>query len=212
MKIKSLFIAAQEINAGTLFVSMGMMEVLKRNLHRVAFFRPVIYKKDTVDGDIEFMLNRYALDMKYEDAYGFDVEYVEDMIASGKTDTLLNQLITKFKKLEREYDFVLCEGIRRSFLSSNINYDLNVKIAQNFGSGYVNIINAKEKSVREVYESVQIEHENISSLGSTHFATFVNRLNDLKYEKLQKKVDVGFLNSMKSFVRNSIKDDLIYVK
>jgi len=188
MKIKSLFIAAQEINAGTLFVSMGMMEVLKRNLHRVAFFRPVIYKKDTVDGDIEFMLNRYALDMKYEDAYGFDVEYVEDMIASGKTDTLINQLITKFKKLEREYDFVLCEGIRRSFLSSNINYDLNVKIAQNFGSGYVNIINAKEKSVREVYESVQIEHENISSLGSTHFATFVNRLNDLKYEKLQKKV------------------------
>ena len=37
MKIKSLFISAQEKNAGTLFVSMGMMEILKRNLHRVAF-------------------------------------------------------------------------------------------------------------------------------------------------------------------------------
>lgn len=32
------------------------------------------------------------------------------------------------------------------------------------------------------------------------------------HEKLQKKVDVGFFNSMKSFVKNSIKDDLIYVK
>lgn len=32
------------------------------------------------------------------------------------------------------------------------------------------------------------------------------------HEKLQKKVDAGFLNSMKSFVKNSIKDDLIYIK
>ena len=188
MKIKSLFIAAQEINAGTLFISMGMMEILKRNLHRVAFFRPIIYKRDTTDGDIEFMLNRYELEMNYEDAYGFDVEYVENMIALGKVDMLVNQLITKFKKLEREYDFVLCEGLRRSFLSPNISYDLNVKIAQNFGSGYLNIINAKEKSAREVYESIQIEHENIRSLGSTHFASFVNRLDDAKYEELQKKV------------------------
>jgi phosphate acetyltransferase len=91
MKIKSLFIAAQDINAGTLFVSMGMMEILKRNLHRVAFFRPIIYKDDVLDGDIDFMINRYSLDMEYEDAYGFDIAYVEDMIAFNKTDELINQ-------------------------------------------------------------------------------------------------------------------------
>ena len=189
MKIKSLFIAAQDINAGTLFVSMGMMEILKRNLHRVAFFRPIIYKHDVIDGDIDFMINRYNLDIKYEDAYGFDVEYVEDMIAFNKTDELLNQIIEKFKKLEREYDFVLCEGIRRSFLNADINYDLNVKIAQNLGSAYINIINAKDKSLKEVNESIKIEHKNITSLGSTHFSTFVNRVDDEKYEKLKLQVD-----------------------
>ena len=184
MKIKSLFVAAQDINAGTLFVSMGMMEILKRKLHRVAFFRPVIYKKDVVDGDIDFMINRYDLDIEYEDAYGFDVEYVEDMIAFNKTDELINQIMGKFKKLEREYDFVLCEGIRRSFLSTNINYDLNVKIAQNLGSAYINIINAKEDSAKEVHESVKIEYKNITSLGCTHFATFVNRVDEKKYDEL----------------------------
>jgi phosphate acetyltransferase len=189
MKIKSLFISAQEINAGTLFISMGMMEILKRNLHRVAFFRPIIYKNDVLDGDIDFMINRYSLDMKYEDAYGFDVEYVEDMIAFNKTDELINQLIRKFKKLEKEYDFVLCEGIRRSFLTTNINYDLNVKIAQNFGSAYINIINAKEDSAKEVHESIKIEHKNIISLGCTHFATFINRLDDKKYDALRKRLE-----------------------
>jgi len=188
MKIKSLFISAREINAGTLFVSIGMMEMLKRNLHNVAFFRPIIYKKDVIDGDIDVVLNRYDLDMEYEEAYGFDVEYVENMIASHQTNTLINQLITKFKKLEDKYDFVLCEGIRSSFLSTNINYDLNMKIAQNFGSAYVNIINAKNDNVKEVYESMQIEYENITSQGCTHFATFVNRLDEKKYDSLEKKL------------------------
>lgn len=188
MKIKSLFISAQEMNAGTLFISMGMMEILKRNLHKVAFFRPIIYDKNQIDGDIEFILNKYELSMNYEDTYGFDIEYVEDMIASNQTNLLINQLISKFKKLESEYDFVLCEGIRRSFLSTNINYDLNVKIAQNFGSAYINIINAKNDTAKEVYESIQIEHENITTQGCTHFATFVNRLDDEKYIALEQRL------------------------
>jgi phosphate acetyltransferase len=188
LKTKSLFISAQEINAGTLFVSMGMMEILKRNLYRVAFFRPVIFDKDIRDGDIDFILNRYNLDMKYEDAFGFDVDYVEDMIASNKTKTLINELLSKFKKLEQEYDFVLCEGIRLSFINANINFDLNIKIAQNFGSPYINIINAKHDSAKEIFESIKIENEILTTQGCTHFATFVNRVDHQKYVELEKKL------------------------
>ena len=188
MKTKSLFIAAQEINAGMLFISMGMMEILKRNLHRVAFFRPIIWKKDVRDGDIEFILERYNLDMNYEETYGFDIDYVEDMISQNRTKELINQILSKFKKLEKEYDFVLCEGIRRSFLNVNINFDINIKLAQNFGSPYINIINAKQDSAKEVFESIKIENETLISQGCTHFATFVNRLDDSKYVALGKKL------------------------
>ena len=188
MKTKSLFISAQEVNAGMLFVTMGMMEILKRNIHRVAFFRPIIFKDDVLDEDVDFMLRHYNLDMKYEDACGFDVDYVENMIASNKTNELINQLIFKFKKLEKNYDFVLCEGIRLSFLSSNITFDVNIKIAQNFGSSYVNVINAKEESAKTVHESVLIEHKAIVSQGCEHFATFVNRLDDEKYALLRTKL------------------------
>ena len=189
MKTKSLFISAQEVNAGMLFVSMGMMEILKRNIHRVAFFRPIIYKKNIKDNDAMFMIEHYNLEQKYEDSFGFDVEYVENMIASHKTHQLINELIVKFKKLEREYDFVLCEGIRLSFLSSNITFDINIKIAQNFGSSYINIINAKEDSAQEVYESILIENDTLVAEGCKHFATFVNRLNDDKLSFLEKKIE-----------------------
>ncbi|MBD3823840.1 MAG: phosphate acetyltransferase [Epsilonproteobacteria bacterium] len=188
MKIKSLYIAAGEKNAGALFVTMGMMEILKRNLHRVAFFRPVIYKKDVIDGDISFILGRYNLDMRYEDTFFCDIEYAESMIAAHKTNELINQIITHFKRVEKEYDFVLCEGIRKSFLSNNISFDLNLKIAQNIGASYVNVINAKEKSAQEVYESIMIESENSFCEECAHFATFVNRLDDAKEQELKERL------------------------
>ncbi len=188
MKIKSLYISAQEKNAGALFVSMGMMEILKRNIHRVAFFRPVIVKKDVIDKDISFILQRYNLDMDYEDAYGFDVEYVETMIASNRINELINELIIKFKKLEKEYDFVLCEGILHSYLIPTINYDLNLKIAQNFGSSYIDIINAKGSNAQEIYEEILIENKNTLNEGCSHFATFVNRLDDEIYDELKDKL------------------------
>jgi len=187
MKIKSLYISAQEKNAGTLFVSMGMMELLKRNLHRVAFFRPVIYDKTVRDGDISFILERYNLDINYEDCYGFDVSEVEEMISQGKEKQLIDGLIQKFKKLEDTYDFVLCEGIRRSFLTTTISYDLNVLIAKNFASPYINIINAKNKTLKDVYEDMLIENESITSTGVLHLSTFINRVNPLEYEAFEQK-------------------------
>jgi len=188
LKTKSLFISAREVNAGTLFISMGMMEILKRKLHRVAFFRPIISNKNVIDGDIEFMREHYSLDISYEDSYGFDIDYVEDMISQSKTKQLINQILTKFKKLEKEYDFVLCTGIRLSFLNANINFDINIKLAQNFGSPYINIINAKYDTAKEIFESVKIENETLESQGCTHFATFINRLDYEKYVILEKKI------------------------
>ncbi len=185
MKTKSLYIASQEINAGILFTSMGMMEVLKRNLPRVAYFRPIIYDRNKLDGDINFILTRYSLDIEYEDAYGFDVAYIESMIAQNKTNLLLNQLIQKFKKLESEYDFILCEGIRHSFLSSNIHYDFNLKIAHHFNTPYINIVNAKTNDNDHVIKNIQMEYDNLKKEGCTHFATFVNRVSDESYEPLK---------------------------
>jgi len=184
MKIKSLYIAAQEKNAGSLFVSMGMMELLKRNLHRVAFFRPIISSRKRKDGDISFILERYKLDMKYEECFVYDIAEVESLIAEGKESEMIENLIIAFKKLEESYDFVLCEGIRKSFLSSSIAFDLNITIAKNFAAPYINVLSAKQKELHEVVEEIRIENESITKEGCTHFATFVNRVPLAQKEQL----------------------------
>jgi len=211
MKTKSLYISSQEKNAGTLFITMGMMEVLKRNIPRVAFFRPIVYKKGVIDGDVGFIRERYDLDMDYEDCCGFDVEFAEQMISQNKTNELINLIIKKFKKLEESYDFVLCEGIRRSFLTNTLNFDLNILIAQNLGSPVLNILNAKDKENRDIYEDILIENESLKKEGCTHFATFVNRLDESNLEELSKKVsdledDVYLLPEVEELTYLSIAD------
>ncbi len=188
MKTTSLYISSQGKNSGTLFTTMGMMEILKRNIPRVAFFRPIIFREDKLDGDINFIKNYYDLDMDYDDCWGYDVDFVEKKISQNKTNELINLLIKKFKRLESKYDFVLCEGIRRSFLTNTINFDINILIAQNFNVPMINIINAKDNSPAEIYENILIENKNLEDEGCTHFATFVNRLDKKQHEVVSRKL------------------------
>ncbi len=189
MKIKSLYISSQSRGAGSLFISMGIMEILKRNLHRVAFFKPIIHSKNIQNEDITFMLKKYNLNITYEDTYGFDIDYVEKMIANSNLQEVINTLIEKFKKLENSYDFVLIEGIHRSFISSSIDFDLNIEIAKNLNSPILNIINAKNKTIQDIYDSVLIDNENLTKKGSTRFATFINRIDSKIHTELKEKLN-----------------------
>ncbi len=189
MKTKSLYIASFEPRTGSLFVTVGMMELLKRKLDKVAFFRPVIESSTEADKDILFMLEHFSLDMKYEQAYGYTVDEVETMIANGESKAVLVALIKKFKALEREYDFVLCEGLHRSSFTSTIGFDINLRLTKNFGSPYISVIKGKGKKVKEINEELTIEAESIKRENVMHFATFVNRLAENVCKSLPESLD-----------------------
>jgi len=177
MKSDSLYISSLEKSAGSLIITMGMMELLKGKLNRVAFFRPVILDKSIPDNDISFVLEKYSLDMKYEDTYGFCVHEVENLLAENKFSFFIESLLEKYKKLENEYEFVVVEGLNSSSFSQSLDFDINLMIAQNLGIPYVSILKGKDKNVEEIFDEITIEREAIKTSGCTHIATFVNRLN-----------------------------------
>ena len=182
----TLFIASDSKNAGSLLVTMGMMDIISTKIHKVAFFKPII--ENTKDLDIEFIRSRYGLDMRYEECYGFELSYVLMMIAQNKLDSLIEQLIDKYKKLEEKYDFIVCQGIAKSSLFQTLDFDINLKIAQNFGMPFINIINAKGLHVSDIIENYSIDHQNLCTQKCFHFATFINRIDPLIYEELQTKL------------------------
>ena len=189
MQIKSLFVASLEENAGGLVVSIGLMGALKRKIQKVAFFRPIIKKKSPQnDDDIKFMIEHFHLKMDYDDTYVFTMLEAESLIAENQTNILYEKIIEKFETLEKQYDFILCEGISKSLFTSTVDFDINLEIAKNIGSPVVGVLSGKDKTSKEIWEEVKIEGDTIKDEGCTHFATFINRLDKESLIDLTNKV------------------------
>lgn len=176
MKTTSLFITSHEPSAGGLIVSMGLMSILKQKINKVAFFRPIIKSESFKDDNIDFIVKHFDLDITYKKSYGLTVKEVESKIASGKQHELFEEIIEHFKTLERQYDFILCQGITQNSFQAAFDFDINIKIAKNINSPIVSIINGYQKDIKDIIEQTYIEANSIKDEGCAHFATFVNRL------------------------------------
>ena len=206
MKTKSLYIASLEPLAGTLFVTVGMMEFLRSRVGRVAFFRPVIETTRKRDEDTLFVLEYFGLDVPYEETYGYSVAEVEAMVSEHRLQEMHKGLIRKFRNLQERYDFVLCEGLNRYSFSATFDFDINTEIAKNLGTPFISIISGKGKTVQEIEEEIRIESECIGNECSSHFATFVNRLAPEAFEPLEAFVARENFNGVLHFLLPEIEE------
>ncbi|MEZ7197238.1 phosphate acetyltransferase [Pseudodesulfovibrio karagichevae] len=154
---KSLYIAATEARSGKSAIVLGVMHLLRASLQRVAVFRPVI--SDPVDGrrdhDIDLMLRHFKLDQDYERTYGYTLSEARRLINGGNKELLLESTLNKFKELEKEYDFVLCEGTDYIGGSATLEFEINASIVSNLGCPVLVVVNGMDRSDDEVCSSAQ---------------------------------------------------------
>ncbi len=172
---RSIYVASTQQGAGSLLISIGIMEMLKGSYGRVAFFRPIIQDSGEKDGDILFMLEHFGLAMEYEECYGYRAEEFISAYANGTDDDLCKSLLVKINSLYERYDFVLIEGYTRAYISSSFDFDLNLKIAHNLNTLYVPVINARGKSADAIISEAHLIAEAVDDEGCIHLATFINR-------------------------------------
>lgn len=174
---KSLYIAATETRSGKSAIVLGVMNLLRANLQRVAIFRPII--NDHVDGkkdhDIDLMLRHFSLDIEYDQAYGYTLSEARRILNSGQQALLLENTLNKFKELEKEYDFVLCEGTDYIGGNAALEYEINVSIVSNLGSPVMLVVNGQDKSEDEIRDSAQRTIETFEEKGLEVMGLIVNR-------------------------------------
>jgi len=183
MSVKALYLYADKKGAGSLLVTLGVMHLLKKSLQRVAFFRPIVVEED--DYDCNFILEYFKLHQSKERSYGFTLKEAEHIIAQHSAEYLYELLIEKFKKLENEYDFVLCEGIYSELFSNVVELDINIEIAKNFATPLINIINAKDRSLNTLKDSYTLQKEGIAKGAIEHIATIFNRVDSVALAELE---------------------------
>jgi phosphate acetyltransferase len=196
---ESIYIASAQPRAGSLIISIGVMEMLKGRYTRVAFFRPIIPDGEERESDIDFMLKHFELDIPYEDCCGFTVSDYAKAYADDDEEDLYEALIHKVNQLHKTYDFVLIEGYPRNVFASIFDFDINLKIARNLGTVFIPVLNAKGKSSQEIINEIQIISEAVHSEGCTLLATFVNRC------------DQEVLDNVKDHIHSERKDEQVYL-
>lgn len=187
MQTKALYVMSKEQSSGTMVVVLGLMELLKRCVGKVAFFRPIVEESAEKDEDIHLVLNSFKLDQNDTQSAGMTLSQVEEMLAQDNFKGVVETIIAKYKQLTERFDFVLCEGIGHNTLSDLIDFDIDLELAKNLSSPLVSVLSGKGKKEQELLEEIAIWRSIIESHGCTPFGIFVNRLSPYLYESLVNK-------------------------
>ena len=100
----NLFITATEARSGKSLVSLGIMEMLLRKIHKVGFFRPIISVDPASgerDNDIQLISFHFKLEIPYEKMYGFTTKETADLISQGRETEILEGIIKKYNELKK---------------------------------------------------------------------------------------------------------------
>ncbi|MHA4895189.1 AAA family ATPase [Pedobacter sp. PWIIR3] len=109
---KNIFIASAEPYTGKSVIAFGMINMLLAKTQKVGYFKPIIAQEDPSKKDehVEAMLDFFSLPISYEDAFAFTRQQMLHQSDNENTSDLLNTIISKYKKLEDNYDFTVIEG------------------------------------------------------------------------------------------------------
>ena len=173
-----LYISASETKSGKSALVLGIMQVLLQNIGKVAIFRPIINTPPDKgrDHDIDLILKHFELNIPYEDTYALTFDEARELINSGQQSTLLDSILRKYKYLEENYDFVLCEGTDYMAKDAAFEFDLNADIAANINAPIILVVNGAGKSAKEIIASTQTTLDSLVEKGLDIVTCLVNRV------------------------------------
>jgi len=188
----NLFIIPTEPRSGKSAVSLGMMELLLRSVDSVAFFRPIINPdQDTKqkDNNVDLISSYYKLGLPYEKMYAFTTEQADNLCTDGRQEELFEGILNKYKALEQDYDFILCEGTDFSGSASAFEFDLNAEIAGNLGCPVLLVANAHCKRTEEIIRSIELAIDSLTDKALDIIAAVINRVDSRNEQQLKKRLE-----------------------
>lgn len=182
---KNLYIASLESHSGLLIVTMGMMEILKSQIDKIALFRPIIKGTPKDDHDINFLIDRYKLKQRPCECVGFTIDEVDEFLSQDKISLMVEELIKKYDDLSKKFDFILIQGLANDNFTKTLPYNINHLIAKNLQAPYISVINAKQKSFFELKNEIDVVQNSLKNEPIDHIGLFFNRLSEQNYQKLK---------------------------
>jgi phosphate acetyltransferase len=118
---------------------------------------------------------RYKLPFTYQLMYGTTSSNALDLMQSGDTDAVFTLILDKYKKLEKECDFILIEGTDFRGTLTQFEFDFNVRFANNLGAPILAVINGHGKTVSAIADNIKIIRGILADEKCSQIGTVINR-------------------------------------
>jgi phosphate acetyltransferase len=173
----NLYVTAAEERSGKSAIILGVMQVILKEISRIAFFRPIIndHVFGRVDHDLNLVLKYFKLDIEYTDTHAYTLSQARQLITSGQEEILYENILKKYKQLESKYDFVLCEGTDFRGKDPGFEFDLNANIAANLGAPVLIVASGRDKSTEEICTHTAITIDTLEEMGVDIAGCIINR-------------------------------------
>ena len=128
---------------------------------KVGYFRPIInkVKNSKYDNHINTAINFFKLDIDYDDCFAYTQNEVIELLSEGKEEDVIHTIITKYKKLEAKYDYVLIEGSDFSGQGGFTELDVNLMIAKNLGIPVLIVGSGNNKTKKDFINTMQLSYK-----------------------------------------------------
>ncbi len=202
--VRSIYISSSEPYAGKTLVALGCFEMVLRHTKNVAVFKPIVRDDETGhrDKNVELIIDYHQLRQKYESAWVFYRSEVEDLLAHEKNDEVIDKIIAKYKALEEEYDFIICEGSDFIGNSTAFEFDINAAIAKHLGIPVLVLGQGLGREMEEILNPIQLAIQSYQSHHCKVIGTIVNKVNPDRVDKVVKALkkelppDTGFVSAI----------------
>jgi len=152
------------------------MELASRRVERLGFFRPVVNGPAEDDREIGLMRSRYALPYDAEAASGTRYSEARAMVVADRSDELLAQILERYKRIESQCDFVVCEGTDYTGVGAAFEFGFNARVAAHIGSPVLFVANGQNRTPAGLVEDVVAARRAFDRAGCSIVATLINRV------------------------------------
>ena len=185
MNIESIFVSPAKEGSGSLFVTVGLMDILKSRYKRVAFYKPILDRDE--DRDPETVISLFNLSQEPEECYTMSVEDVERLLADDEEEAMYEKIISDYEKLKESYDFILCMGFTDTRLMELAQKDINIEVAMNLSSAIVGVMRADRES--DIDDEAEIWIHSLREEGVEPLAFVINRISEDLKSDISDKID-----------------------
>jgi phosphate acetyltransferase len=170
------YVASGEGRSGKSLIVLGLVDLLSRCGARVGFFRPLVRSRDQQDSIIHLIASRYPTRVPYEAMFGCTYDDARQLFAAGKGEQVIDLIVAKYKPLEQEHDFVVCCGFDFTGVGIPIEFDLNVRIANELGCLLIPVVQGFGKTPSQVEDAGFALYQTLQQQKSAVLAVVANRV------------------------------------